>query len=262
MTRLILTVNLLALMIALCGCTKSDSGRGQLIAEKMRRATDRHAVIEAAKDKEVDIIEDMSLHRRAYRQSLEALIKYYRKTGNYMKREWARKELNALDAVPQYKYIIEAAVAGPDLTASEEIPEADDLYFEGQVIEDEARRLVLIKSSEKLRIALDRYNQIIRQYPTSDKIDDAAFRAGKIYEEFKDYSIALIYYQRTYQWDAETVYPARYRAARVLDDKLHRRAEALELYIQALKYDALSTSQREFIQERVAELTQSREITD
>ncbi len=262
MTRLILTANLLALMIALYGCTESNSGRGQLVADKMRQATDRHAVIEAAKDKEVDIIEDMSLHRRAYRQSLEALIKYYRNTGDYMKRKWAQKELAALDAIPQYNYIIEAAVAGPELRASEEIPEADDLYFEGQVIEDEARRLVLIKSSEKLRIALDRYNQVIRQYPTSDKIDDAAFRAGKIYEEFKDYSIALIYYQRTYQWDPETVYPARYKAARVLDDKLHRRAEALELYTQALKYDALSTSQREFIQERVAELTQSREITD
>ena len=126
MTRLILTANLLALVISLYGCTESNSGRGQIIADKVRQRTDRHAVIEAAKDKEVDIIENMSLHRRAYRQSLEALIKYYRNSGNYMKREWARKELGALDAIPQYNYIIEAAVAGPELTASEEIPEADD----------------------------------------------------------------------------------------------------------------------------------------
>ncbi len=262
MARLILTANLLALMISLYGCTESNSGRGQLVADKTRRATDRHAVIEAAQDKEVDIVENMSLHRRAYRQSLEALIKHYRTTGDYMKREWAQKELAALDAIPQYNYIIEASVAGPDLTASEEIPEADDLYYGAQVIEDEARKLVFIKSSEKLRIALDRYNQIIRQYPTSDKIDDAAFMAGKICEEFKDYSIALIYYQRTYQWNTETIYPARYKAARVLDDKLHRRNEALELYSQALKYDMLNASQREFIQERVAELSASKGVTD
>ncbi len=255
MTRFILTANLLALVISLYGCTESNSGRGQIIADKVRQDTDRHAVIEAAKDKEVDIIEDMSLHRRAYRQSLEALIKYYRNTGNYMKREWAQKELSALDAIPQYNYIIEAAVAGPELTASEEIPEADDLYYEALIIEDEARKLILIKNSEKLRRALDRYNQIIRQYPTSDKIDDAAFRAAKIYEEFKDYSIALIYYQRTYQWDPETIYPARYKAARVLDDKLHRRAEALELYSEALKYDPLNAGEREYINERVAELS-------
>jgi tetratricopeptide (TPR) repeat protein len=262
MTRLILTANLLALMIALYGCTESNSGRGQLVADKMKRATDRHAVIEAAQDKEVDIIEDMSMHRHAYRQSLEALVKYYRKAGNYMKLEWAQKELAALDAIPQYNYIIEAAVAGPDLTASEEIPEADDLYYSAQVLEDEARKLILIKSSEKLRLALDKYNQLIRQYPTSDKIGDAAYMAGKIYEEFKDYSIALVYFQRAYQWDPEIMYPARYKAARLLDDKLMRRDEALELYSEALKYDPLNTSQREYIRERVAELSVSKGAGD
>jgi len=257
MARFILTANLLALLITVYGCAESNSGRGQLIAEGTKRTTDRHAVIEAAQDKEVDIIEDMSMHRRAYRQSLEALIKHYRNTGDYMKREWARKEMASLDAIPQYNYIIEAGIAGPDLRAGEEIPEADDLYYAGQVVEDDARKLVLFKSSEKLRLALDKYNQVIRQYPTSDKIDDAAYRAGRIYEGFKDYSIAVLYYQRAYQWDPETVYPARYAAARLLDDKLLRRDEALELYSQALKYDALSASQREFIRERVAELTQS-----
>jgi tetratricopeptide (TPR) repeat protein len=255
MTRFILTANLLALVIALYGCTESNSGRGQIVANKVKQSTDRHAVIEAAKDKEVDIIEDMSLHRRAYRQSLEALIKYYRDTGNYMKREWAQKELGALDAIPQYNYIIEAAVAGPELKATDEIPEAEDLYYQAMILEDEARKLILIKSNEKLRLALDKYNQIIRQYPTSNKIGDAAYRAAKIYEEFKDYSIALIYYQRAYQWDPEIMYPARYKAARILDDKLHRRAEALELYSEALKYDPLTDSEREYINDRVAELS-------
>jgi len=257
MARLILIANLLALVIALYGCTESNSGRGQLVAQGTKQTTDRHAVIKAAQDKEVDIIEDMSMHRRAYRQSLEALIKYYRNAGDYMKCEWAQKEIAALDAIPQYNYIIEASIAGPDLRAGEEIPEADDLYYAGQVMEDQARKLILITSSEKLRLAMDKYNQVIRQYPTSDKIDDAAYRAGKIYEQFKDYSIAVLYYQRTYQWDPETVYPARYAAARLLDDKLHRRDEALELYSQALKYDALSASQRELIEERVAQLMQS-----
>lgn len=262
MARLILTANLLALVIGLYGCTESNSGRGQLIAEKMREQTDRHAVIKAASDNEVDIIENMSLHRRAYRQALEALIKYYRNTGNYMKGEWASKELSALDAIPQYNYIIEAEIAGPELTAGEEIPEADDLYYEALVLEDEARKLVVIKNKEKLRLALDRYNKIIKQYPTSDKIDDAAYKAARIYEYFKDYSIAALYYQRTYQWDADTVYPARYRAAQVLDYKLHRRDEALRLYMDARKYDALNANQREIVEERIAELTQSGKTAD
>ena len=257
MARFILVANLLAMVIALYGCTDSNSGRGQLMAQGIRTSTDRHAVIKAAQDKEVDTVEDMAMHRRAYRQSLESLIKHYRGTGNYMKRRWAQKELAALDAIAQYNYIIEAGVAGPGLKASREIPEADDLYYKALVLEDEARKLVVVKDKELLRLALDKYNRLIRQYPTSDKIDDAAFRAGKIYEEFKDYSIAVLYYQRTYQWDTETVYPARYKTAYILDRKLHQRSEALQIYRQALELDALNETQRQITTERVAELSSS-----
>jgi tetratricopeptide (TPR) repeat protein len=199
----------------------------------------------------------MALHRRAYREALVALIKHYKNTGNYMKRQWAKKELEALDAIPQYDYIIEASIAGPDLKASQEIPEADDLYYEALVLEDEARKMVILKDNELLRLALDRYNTLIKNYPTSDKIDDAAFKAGKIYYDFKDYTIAVLYYQRTYEWDPETVYPARYKTAYVLDYKLHQRASALEMYQQALEHDALTETQRLNAKERITELTTS-----
>jgi hypothetical protein len=106
---MILTATLLALVFCFSGCGQ-DAGRGQLVPERIRTTTDRHAVIEQAKDKEVDIIENMSMHRRAYRQDLVALIKYYNNTGNNMKFEWAQKELSALDAIPQYNYIIEASL--------------------------------------------------------------------------------------------------------------------------------------------------------
>jgi tetratricopeptide (TPR) repeat protein len=174
-----------------------------------------------------------------------------------MKRQWAKKELEALDAIPQYDYIIEASIAGPDLKASQEIPEADDLYYEALVLEDEARKMVILKDNELLRLALDRYNTLIKNYPTSDKIDDAAFKAGKIYYDFKDYTIAVLYYQRTYEWDPETVYPARYKTAYVLDYKLHQRASALEMYQQALEHDALTETQRLNAKERITELTTS-----
>jgi tetratricopeptide (TPR) repeat protein len=75
---------------------------------------------------------------------------------------------------------------------------------------------------------------LISKYPNSDKIDDAAFRAAGIYEYLNDYTIAVQYYQRTYQWDPQTAYPARYKAAFLLDTQLGRRAEALQLYQEAL----------------------------
>jgi tetratricopeptide (TPR) repeat protein len=81
------------------------------------------------------------------------------------------------------------------------------------------------------------YTQLIRQYPTSDKIDDAAYQVAEIYESFKNYEIALLYYQRAYQWNPETPHPARFHAAVLLDKRLHRRDEALELYQEAVLHE-------------------------
>jgi tetratricopeptide (TPR) repeat protein len=177
-----------------------------------------------------------------------------------MKLGWAENELKMLNEIPQYNYIIEASVAGPELKATNSDNSANYLYDEARKIEKTAKRLSLIAVDENLlRVALDKYNQVIKQYPTSDKIDDAAFRAGGIYEHFMDYSIALLYYQRTYQWNPATIYPARFKAAYILDEYLSRRAEALELYQQALQKENLGKELTAIAEKRVAELSKSGE---
>jgi len=128
--------------------------------------------------------------------------------------------------------------AGPGLRASVSNPEADEFYQDILQLEKRAGLLPGLKNQDRLRTVLDKYNQLIRKYPSSNKIDDAAFQAAGIYEHFKDYSIALVYYQRAYQWDPDTIHPARFRAARILDQYLRRRAEALKLYQQAVKEES------------------------
>ena len=106
-------------------------------------------------------------------------------------------------------------------------------------------------------MALEKYNELIRKHPSSDKIDDAAYNAGVIQEYFKDYSIALLYYKRAFQWDPDTIHPARFRAARVLDKNLHRNAEALQLYQQAVKIEGQYEKYREwreYAERRIREL--------
>jgi tetratricopeptide (TPR) repeat protein len=179
-----------------------------------------------------------------------------------MKLRWAKKELKALNAIPQYNYIIEASFAGPNLRASTSSPEADQLYRDAVQLERKAGPLPFLKNADLLRLSLDRYNQLIRRYPTSDKIDDAAFRAGGIYEYFRDYAIAAQYYQRAYQWDPETIHPAKFRAAFVLDKRLHRRAEALELYQQALQEKNIPSNYKKFAEKRIAELTESERLEE
>jgi len=257
MAKTILTLLLIILLNVLAGCYGVDSGRSQLLPSPMKTIS----VVNAS---EADIIEHMTTNRLAYRQYLESLVAHYEKTGDNMKLGWAEDELDRLNDMPQYNYIIEASVAGPNLKAKDSITIADYMYDEAYRLEKRAKMLapVLIVHEDNLRLALDKYNQVIKQYPTCDKIDDAAFRAGGIYEYFKDYTIALLFYQRTYQWDPATIYPARFKAAYILDEHLLRRAEALELYQQALQKENLSKEQKELAEKRIAELTKSGETLE
>lgn len=252
MARIVCTMVVIVLLMVLVGCQGIDSGRSRIVPAQMRSGL---TVGVAAG--EADIVEQMVNHRQAYRQGLELLAEYYTKTGNNMKLMWVKKEMAALDTMPQYKYIIEAEVAPGDLVARASIPEADRLYWDAWQLEKDAGKFVIVKNENLLRLALDKYNQLIKKHPTSDKIDDAAFKAGAIHDYFKDYTIALLYFQRAYQWDPDTIHPARFRAAFILDKRLHRREEALQLYQEALKKPTEYHKWKEFAEKRVIELTES-----
>ncbi len=258
MARIILTVGLIVLLNVLTGCNGEGPGRARI---RLRPPRERVSIgqVDVAGMRESDIVEQLAENRLAYRRGLETLAKYYAETGSNMNLSWAEKELTALNSMLQYNYIVEAALAGPNLKATTPNHRADDLYYDGLLLEDKARRLIIIKNGKLLRQALEKYNQLIRNYPSSDKIDDAAYRAAGIYEESKEYAIAALYYQRTFQWNPDTHYPAVFNAAYVLDIKLRRRAEALELYQQAVKTEGLHYSYVEFAQNRIAELTKSEE---
>ncbi len=260
MARRVLTVMLVVLPYTMVGCKNLDSGRGRILPPQTSPSVGSTAILEVATKGEMDLVEQAVTYRQAYRKGLEVLAEYYEKTGNNMKLRWARKELVELNTIAQYKYIIEAEVAGPNLKASTAITAADLHYREAVQVEKEAGRFIFRKDADLLHLALDKYDQVIAKYPSSDKIDDAAYRAGKIYEHFKDYTIALLYFQRTYQWDNETVYPARFRAAYILDKRLHRRAEALQLYQEALQSVKKEGEHREWVEyaeRRVKQLTKS-----
>ena len=248
MARTILVLLLVLLLNVLVGCYGVDSGASQLIPSKMKAAS----TIDAS---EADIVEQMAANRQAYRQGLESLIAHYNKTGNHMKLGWAENELKRLDKMPQYNYIIEAIIAGPNLRAKNSIAEAELRYIEASNIEKKSRKLFFIVDDDMLRTALDKYNQLIKTHPSSDRIDDAAYRAAGIFEHFKDYTLAVLYYQRAYQWDPETIHPARFKAAYLLDSQLSRRAESLEIYKESLEKDTLSVERKEIVERRIRELS-------
>ncbi|MHC4111047.1 MAG: tetratricopeptide repeat protein [Planctomycetota bacterium] len=253
MARTILTAVLIVLLNVLVGCTSVDSGKSQVAPAHHASAP----VISITDADETVLIEQMALNRQAYRQGLELLVKYYTKVGNNMKLQWAQKELTGLDSVIQYNYIVEAETKA-SLKADTSISGADALYDEALQIEKKAATLFL-KDKQMLRLALTKYNQLIEKHGSSDKIDDAAYRAAGIYEHFKDYTLAVMYYKRVYQWDRYTVHPAKYRAAKILDKRLHERTEALELYRQVIGDEAVPMNYREYAERRIKELTKGEE---
>jgi tetratricopeptide (TPR) repeat protein len=138
------------------------------------------------------------------------------------------------------------------------VSDANTLYAEAVQLEERAGPLMVAKNENVLRKALDKYEQFINKYPKSDKIDDAAFRMAGIYEYLKDYPNAVKSYQRTYQWNPETPTPARFKAAYILDTQLGRRAEALQIYQEALSRITKSNEHRMWValaEQRVKELT-------
>ena len=261
MTRTVITASIAALLIVTTvGCGPNDpslAGRLPRRTTYASPATLGDGSEVASSTDEIDLVEQVASHRRAYRQSLVLLTQHYNVVGDNRKLRWAEEELRSLDRMPQYRYIIDAEILPPTLQASERIPAADTLYLDAVETQREAEPIGILKDEELLRVALEKYNQMIRKYPTSDKIDDAAYRMASVYEYFKDYEIALLCYQRAYQWDPDTPYPARFTAAQILDKRLHRRNEALELYREAVLREAKFGDWKSYGERRIRELSQA-----
>lgn len=211
---------------------------------------------------EIDLVEKVAMNRQEYKRSLQLLRDFYATSGNNRKLLWARRELSSLERIPEYAYV-QDTVPGPDLQARVSDPAATALYRDAQELQRESGlnlpggiTMPYIRNDNQLRLALDKYVSLIRRYPSSDKIDDAAFQAGYILEHFGDYDIALTYYRRAFQWDQRTPYPARFRAAYLLDNRLRQKADALDLYQEAMDTEGVRFPQwNRYAQERIQTLT-------
>ncbi|MEN8127624.1 MAG: tetratricopeptide repeat protein [Planctomycetota bacterium] len=254
MTRISLIAALVLPSVFLIGCENPRVRDEHLLAPRNVPAASEDGVYLAPDAAEVDYVENAAATRDAYRRALTGLLDYYASVGNATKLQWAKMELKTFDQMISYQYLQPAEWIPENLSATDSIQEADDLYSQARALDREAR-LSLMINQPKLRQALGLYNTLIQQYPSSDKIDDAAYKAGRIYDHLKNYELAVVYYQRTFQWNKATPYPARYRTASVMDYKLRMREEALELYKQAVEKESRFSDNVTAAQERIAVLS-------
>ena len=182
---------------------------------------------------EMDIVVKVETSRTEYKQYLEALVDFYLKSGNNEKYNNAKAELKALNTMTQYDYF--NVLLDPGFSPTTQIVDADLLYENAMLDKNNAEKYTKAFLDKNLyRSALNKFKQLLKTYKKSDKIDDAAYEAGEILEALGDYREALDFYKAVYKWNPDTYYPARLKAARILDKYMHNYAEALPLYREGI----------------------------
>ncbi len=214
--------------------------------------------IRIADAQEVDLVEQLAYHRAMYHRSLKALSEYYDQHGYTAKRRWAGRELDDLNRVKTFRYLLAAEIPADDLVARDSIAEADNLFERAvSLMEDGGHGTPVVYSENKMRRALEMFRELIERYPNSDKIDDAAFYCGEIHKEYfkGEEPIAVRWYERAFTWNPETPHPARFQAAVVYDYRLHERDRALELYHDVIEHERGHKSNVHFAVRRIEQLT-------
>jgi len=215
--------------------------------------------LNVANAQEADLVEAVVQNRNEYHAALHRLREFYAREGDATKLSWADSEIEGLRKVQPFRYILVAEVAERDLRPSESIPGANSMYEHGRSLMREGGADVpLFYRQDKMVAAARTFRELIERYPSSDKIDDAAFYLGEIHKEyFKDQeAIAVRWYERAFEWNPQTPHPARFQAAVVYDFRLHDRDRALELYRQVVERETQDRTNLDFATRRIGQLSQ------
>lgn len=202
---------------------------------------------------DIELVERLLAARRDYQLTLEQLRAHYVKVGDVERTRWAEEELRQYHRIPKQAYRLELDVPPPTLQAAQNVPEANELFRRAMVYKDKGWGTDYIDNQHRAELLLQ---QLLTSYPQSDKIGDAAFQLGDLYEGkvFKQYRRAAQYYERCFQWNPNTHNEARIRAARLYDRQLMERARAIELYREVTTHE---TDQKRIgeAQKRLTELS-------
>jgi tetratricopeptide (TPR) repeat protein len=207
---------------------------------------------------DLELVERLLIARRDYQRTLEQLRTYYINNGDVERSTWAEEELRQFHRIPKYPYRLELIVPPPTLHATTNIPDANRLFTRAMQYKDKAgwNSTDYIDNQRRCELLLQ---QLLTLYPQSNKIGDAAYALGDIYESKanKFYRLAAVYFERCYQWNPTTQHDARMRAARLYDRQLLDRGKAIDIYKEVQTHETDHKRLEEAMQ-RLTVLTGSR----
>lgn len=189
-----------------------------------------------------NVADDLALVKRVlaarleYQTSLEQLREHYVRTGDVERARWVEDELLSFHRISKRAYRLELDVPPPTLQPRDNVTEANELF----------RRAMSYKgkgwfsaNADNLRRAEILFQQLLTLYPQSNKIAEAAYQLGDIYESrtFRQYRRSATYFERSFQWNPHTTTDARLRAAKLYDKYINDRGRAMQLYREVLNFD-------------------------
>ncbi len=204
------------------------------------------------------LVERLVEARLAYQQSVERLAAHYELAGQTFQAQVIRNMQARLDPIRTYMYLNSAEFPPLTLRPMDRIRAADELYDRAYGLFRSGKgltRMALTTSYPKQRQSLRLFRQLVREYPTSDKIALSAYFIGEIYKEYFNENIRSVrWYERAYTWQPTVGEPARFQAATVYDLRLNDKINAIKLYRQAIDHERFNRSNVKFAIKRIPEL--------
>lgn len=215
----------------------------------------------AAKGKELqpsdwELVERLLVARRDYQKILEQLRAHYLHVGDLERGRWAEEELRQFHRIPKQAFRLELDVPPPTLQPKENIIEANKLFQRAMTYKDKGWGTDYIDNQRRAELL---FQQVLTQFPQSNKISNTAYMLGDIYESkaYRQYRRSAQYFERCFEWNPQTELDARLRAARVYDRNLSDRDKAIRLYREVTLQEGDPKRAQEAAK-RLAELTGNR----
>jgi tetratricopeptide (TPR) repeat protein len=187
---------------------------------------------------EVELVENVLKARKDYWTSLDKLRQHYVSVNDIERAKWVEEELKSYHRMMKYSYRLDVKdVPPPTLTPKKNVVEANNLFRRAVEYKGRGAGEEYVDNQRRAEILLQ---AILEKHPESDKIADAAYHLGEIYEQYRprpQYERAAAYFERSYQWNKASATDARLRAARLYDHQLRMLDRAKEGYRGVMNHD-------------------------
>src|SRR5438093_13765099 len=130
---------------------------------------------------DIELVEKLLVARRDYQRTLELLRAHYIQVGDWEHAKWDEDELLEYHRMNHQAYRLDLDVPPPTLQASVNIPEANKLIMKAKQYKDKTFNFGsdYVDNQRRIEIVLQ---QLLTQYPQSNKISEAAYMLGDLYE--------------------------------------------------------------------------------